>query len=53
MIALNSIKYYTAVTYTAMKLFAACKDVEHGFIVVVDVGEGCVSSRCEEGVLNW
>jgi hypothetical protein len=52
MVALNSIKYYLAITYTAMELFAACEDVNHGFIVVVNVGEGCVSRRCEEGVLN-
>ncbi len=52
MVPLNSIKYDSTVTDSAMKLFAACKYVNHGTIIVLYVGKGCVSGCSKEGVFN-
>ena len=53
MVAFHSIKYHAAVVMdTTMNPFAACNDVKHGFVIVIDVGECCVGGSCEEGVLH-
>jgi hypothetical protein len=35
-----------------MKIFCACKDIDHCFVAVLDIGEGRVIGCVEEGIFN-
>ncbi len=52
MVTFDSIGNNPAIVYTTVQLFPTCKDINHGPIIVLDVGEGGVGGCIKEGILD-
>ena len=52
MVAFDSICDSMTVVHSAVKFFGACKDIDHCFIAVLDIGEGRVVGCVKEGIFN-
>ena len=52
MITVDPIRRDATILYSAMQLLGACKNVNHRFVAVINVGERVVTRRGEKCVLD-